>query len=105
MSTNGAQRASHRIAAHRITAHRARALGALLLALAGLGLIPSVAAASSMKVVVVVGPVESQTASYISDGKALAKLARSYGASVTEIYSPNATWSKVRAAAKGANLL
>ena len=109
VSTNGAQRASHRITAHRITTHRitvrrARALGAIFLALAGLGLIPSVASASSIKVVVVVGPVESQTASYIADGKALAALARSYGASVTEIYSPNATWAKVRAAAQGANL-
>ena len=30
--------------------------------------------------------------------------ARSYGAQVTEIYSPYATWSKVKAAAQGANL-
>ena len=60
---------------------------------------------ASIRVVVVVGPVESQTASYIADGKALASPARSYGAAVTEIYSPNATWAKVRAAAKGADLL
>ena len=35
----------------------------------------------------------------------LADQARSYGASVTKVYSPNATWSRVYEAAKGANLL
>jgi hypothetical protein len=97
--SNGAQRASRRPSIRYL-----RVFGPLLLAVVGLGLIPSVASAASIRVVVVVGPVESQTASYMADGRALAKLARSYGASVTEIYSPNATWSRVRAAANGANL-
>ncbi len=96
----GAQRASARTSTGHI-----KVLGSLVLGIAALGLVPSVASAASIRVVVVVGPVESQTASYIADGKALAKLARSYGAAVTEIYSPNATWAKVRAAANGANLL
>ena len=96
----GAQRASSRTSAGPV-----KVLGSLILGIAALGLVPSVASAASIRVVVVVGPVESQTASYLADGKALAKLARSYGAAVTEIYSPNATWSKVRAAAQGANLL
>jgi hypothetical protein len=55
--------------------------------------------------VVVVGPVGSSTAEYRDGGRRLAYLARSYGASVTEIYSPGATWSRVSAAARGANLL
>ena len=33
------------------------------------------------------------------------RLTRSYGAAVIELYSPYATWSKVKAAAQGANLL
>ena len=35
----------------------------------------------------------------------LAAQARSYGASVAEIYSPHATWARVRTASRGANLL
>src|SRR5262245_54166699 len=58
-----------------------------------------------MKVVVGVGPVGSSTANYITNGKRYAAQARSYGASVVEIYSPNATWDRVRAAAQGANVL
>ena len=53
----------------------------------------------------VVGPVGSKTSEYKTSAKYYASLARSYGASVTEIYSPYATWSKVKAAAQGANLL
>jgi hypothetical protein len=61
--------------------------------------------AAAIKVVVVVGPVGSKTAEYRASGKVYASLARSLGASVTEIYSPNATWTKVKAAAQGANML
>lgn len=66
---------------------------------------PGEARAATMKVVVVVGPVGSSTANYRSSARVYANLARSYGARVTEIYSPYATWSRVRAAAQGANLL
>jgi hypothetical protein len=61
--------------------------------------------AATIKVVVVVGPVGSKTSEYRSSGQYYAKLARSYGASVTEIYSPYATWARVKAATQGANLL
>jgi hypothetical protein len=80
---------------------------ALLAALVAGGLVvgPSpAAAAAGPKVVVVVGPVGSRTAEYISQGRALAAQARSYGANVVEIYSPNATWSRVRYAAQGAKV-
>jgi hypothetical protein len=97
---NGAQRASRRSSTGRI-----RLLGALLVATIGLGLIPTVASAATIRVVIVVGPVGSLTSSYLYDGRALAAQAKSYGASVTEIFSPNATWSRVKAAAQGANLL
>jgi hypothetical protein len=75
------------------------------MALGCLSAIPPAASAATMKVVIVVGPVESMTSTYIYDAKALARQARSYGASVTEIYSPYATWYRVRTAAQGANLL
>ena len=58
-----------------------------------------------MKVVVIVGPVGSSTANYIYNAKKYAAQARSYGANVIEIYSPNATWDKVKAAAQGAKVL
>jgi Bacterial SH3 domain len=61
-------------------------------------------AAAGPKVVVVVGPTNGSTASYISRAKAIATQARSLGASVTEIYTPNATWQRVSAAAQGAKL-
>jgi hypothetical protein len=62
------------------------------------------AAADPVKVVIVVGPVEGNTAKNVRTAKAYAALARSYGAAVVEVYSPKATWSKVKAAAKGANV-
>jgi len=80
---------------------------ALLAALVAGGLTfgpASAAAATAPKVVVVVGPVGSKTAEYITEGKALAAQARSYGANVVEIYSPNATWTRVRDAAQGAKV-
>ena len=52
-----------------------------------------------------VGPVEGSTSDYIYNAKRYANQARSYGATVTEIYSPNATWSRVKSAAAGANVL
>jgi hypothetical protein len=64
-----------------------------------------VAQAATHKVVIVVGPVGSSTSDYKDGARRLAKQARSYGASVVEIYSPNATWSRVSSAAHGANLL
>jgi hypothetical protein len=97
---NGAQRASHRIRVGRMLA-----LIATIVALTALMVAPASASAATMKVVIVVGPVESTTAHYISDARALAKQARSYGAAVTEIYSPRATWAKVKVAAQQANVL
>jgi hypothetical protein len=66
---------------------------------------PSPALAAAKKVVIVVGPTGSQTASFIRDAKSLASVARGYGADVREIYSPNATWSRVKSHAQGANIL
>jgi len=65
----------------------------------------SPASAAGMKVVVIVGPAGSNTANYKDHARRYAAQARSYGANVVEIYSPNATWSRVKAAAQGAKVL
>ena len=82
-------------------------LSFLTLALAFGGFIASptrVTAASQIKVVIVVGPVEGSTSRYIEHAREYAAQARAYGAAVTEVYSPRATWTRVKAAATGANI-
>ena len=98
--SSGAQRASSR----RIRSLLTPVLAALFLATAMTATAPDAQAATT-KVVIVVGPVGGATASYRSSANKLADQARSYGASVTKVYTPNATWSRVYEAAKGANLL
>jgi len=69
------------------------------------------AAASATKVVLVVGQTQGTTASYISDATAAYSEFQTAAATagrpinITTVYSPNATWSAVLAAAKGANIL
>lgn len=57
------------------------------------------------KVVVIVGPVGSDTAHYESDGDAIATEARKYTPNVVKIYTPNATWARVKAGIQGANVV
>jgi hypothetical protein len=78
---------------------------AALLAAGSLAAAPAPASAAGIKVTIVVGPVGSLTRTYISQARSYASLARSYGATVVEVYTPNATWSRVKSAAQGANLL
>ena len=61
--------------------------------------------AAGRKVVIVVGPTHGATASYRSAARDVARTARSYGGKVVEIYSPYATWKRVKQAAKGAKML
>lgn len=77
---------------------------AAVLAVGGLASHPGTAAAASAKVVIVVGPAGSNTSNYIYNAKKLAAQARTYGATVYEIYTPHATWSRVRSLSQGANL-
>ena len=100
VTQEGAQRASR----HRIFRYIAVAAMAAVLAIGGLSTHPQVAAAAGKKVVIVVGPVGSATSNYIYNAKKLAAQARSYGATVYEIYSPHATWSRVRTLSQGANV-
>ena len=62
-------------------------------------------AASRPKVVVVVGPTHGSTDKYIQRAKRIASQARGLGASVVELYTPWATWARVKAAARGAKVL
>jgi hypothetical protein len=77
---------------------------AAVFAVGGLAAHPGPTAAAGKKVVIVVGPTGSSTANYIYNAKLLATQARSYGATVYEIYSPNATWARVKSYAQGANV-
>jgi hypothetical protein len=100
----------HEDGAQRASSHRSRRLTAFALVatiLVGLGALatPAPASAAGIKVVIVVGPVGSSTNDYRDSAREYARFARQYGARVTEIYTPYATWSKVKAAAQGANLL
>ena len=87
-----------------------RLLACILAALivAGLGA-PVVAAAettSPPKVVFVVGPVGSaKTARLRAQADEAARIARRYTPDVVRIYSPNATWSRVKKALQGASLV
>lgn len=97
----GAQRASKRWSFRPIVI----AALAAVLATGGLGAQPAPVAAAGPKVVLIVGPAGSRTADYIRNARKLAAQARGYGATVSEIYSPNATWSRVVEVLQGAKLV
>jgi hypothetical protein len=69
-----------------------------------LGVAPA-AAADPLKVVIIVGPTGSQTASYRTTGNGIAEVAAAAGAEVVKVYSPRATWARVRNAVQGANVV
>jgi flagellar hook assembly protein FlgD len=79
---------------------------AALVALLLVALVPvaPVAAGSTAKVVIVVGPVGSHNAHYKSDAEEIATEARRWTPNVVKITTPNATWSKVKAAMQGASV-
>jgi hypothetical protein len=85
-----------------------RVLGLVMLAtslaVGGLAFGPQPAEAAQKKVVIVVGPVGSNTGAFKRAGDEAAASARAMGASVTKVYTPNATWARVKAAARGAHV-
>ena len=103
MSQEGAQRASRRLSFRSLRLIAIAALASVL-AVGGLAIHPEAIAASGKKVVIVVGPAGSNTSNYIYNAKKLASQARSYGATVYEIYTPHATWSRVKSLSQGANI-
>jgi flagellar hook assembly protein FlgD len=71
--------------------------------------IPSVGAATTPpanpKVVIIVGPVASMTSYYWSDANAAAAEALKYTNNVVKLYTPHATWARVKAALQGASIV
>jgi hypothetical protein len=78
---------------------------AAALAAGGLAAGPHQTFAAGKKVVIVVGPVGSQTGYFKDTANTIAATARAYGANVVKIYTPYATWTRVKQAATGANVL
>ncbi len=77
----------------------------LLATVAGFSTDTSAAAAAGPKVVIVVGPAGSQTKTNRAWGNAAAKEAARYTSNVVKVYTPNATWRRVKAAITGASLV
>ncbi len=66
---------------------------------------PAQAVTAPLKVVIIVGPTGSITDTYRSQADDTAAAAEAAGATVTKVYSPNATWANVKAAVDGANIV
>jgi putative cell wall-binding protein len=84
---------------------RRRSLLAILAAASLLVPTAAPAAAAGEKVVIIVGPVGGMTDNYRSSANRVADAATAAGATVTKVYSPSATWAKVRAAVNGADVV
>ncbi|HLX34243.1 MAG TPA: hypothetical protein VKR30_03260 [Candidatus Limnocylindrales bacterium] len=67
--------------------------------------VPGVDVSSYPKVVIVVGAVGSVTSSFRTDADSIYATAIKYTPNVIKVYSPNATWDAVKAAATGASIL
>jgi hypothetical protein len=102
----------------RVRGPLAAAFAVLLLAAPGLGsparaasvapaaaAAPTQAVAAAPKVVIVVGATHEATASYRTYADMAYAEAIKYTPNVIKVYSPNATWTKVKAAAQGASIL
>lgn len=83
-----------------------------LLALAlvlGAAVVPATAtsadAAPSLKAVIIVGPAAESTQEYLRDGERIAQQAEAQGMDVRRIYTPRATWARVKANIHGAKLV
>src|SRR5450759_569168 len=63
------------------------------------------ATTSTAKVVIIVGPTDTVTSTYRSDGDLFYNEAIKYTANVVKVYSPNATWAAVSAALQGASVV
>ena len=65
----------------------------------------AVAAAFDPKIVLVVGATHSATSSYRTAMDTVYATARQYSSNVVRVYSPDATWTAVKAALEGANIV
>ena len=85
----------------------ALALVLVLVTLCGVGLFrpAPVHAADDPKVVIIVGPTEGSTDKYRDSADDAYAEAIQHTSNVVKVYSPNATWSKVKAAVVGASIV
>jgi NhaP-type Na+/H+ or K+/H+ antiporter len=83
----------------------ATAVALALVAAVGIAVPASAVQTSNAKVVIIVGATHGATAGYRSNADAAYAEAIKYTKNVVKVYSPNATWSKVKAATKGANIV
>jgi hypothetical protein len=58
-----------------------------------------------LRAVVIVGPAASSTTTYLQDGERIARQAEAQGMDVQRVFTPRATWARVKAALQGANLV
>lgn len=78
----------------------------VLTLLAALGAtVPSVAASSQSKVVIIVGATHGATSAYRAYADEAYAEAIKYTSNVVKVYSPNATWARVKAAVAGASVV
>lgn len=88
---------------------RAVALMILVALVAATGLLTAPTAARAAdappKAVIIVGPASSSTARYLAEGEQLARSAEAEGMDVRRIFTPRATWARVKANIQGAKLV
>jgi flagellar hook assembly protein FlgD len=89
---------------------RKLALVAAAVVLAGLGVVapataPTASAATGPRVAIIVGATHGSTAQYRSYADQVYAEAIKYTPNVVKVYSPNATWSRVKAAVNGASII
>jgi hypothetical protein len=78
---------------------------AVALLLAGLAVPAWARAANGAKVVIVVGPVAALNGAYKDEAHEVADTARRYTSNVVLLFTPRATWSRVKDATRGASVL
>jgi len=83
----------------------AAAVALALVAAFGIAAPAAATQTSAAKVVIIVGATHDVTHQYRTNADIAYAEAIKYTAHVTKIYSPNATWSKVKAATQGANIV
>lgn len=85
----------------------AGAIAGLLVLTIGWTAVPATATAATAdpKVVLVVGATHGTTSTYRSYMNVVAATAAKYTKNLVKVYSPNATWSKVKAAMQGASIV
>jgi hypothetical protein len=97
----------HRSRHHAVGRAFAIAIIVAIVAATGLLTAPTAARAAEAppKAVVIVGPASSSTSKYLAEGERIARSAEAEGMDVRRIFTPRATWARVKANIQGAKLV